>query len=105
MTKPTFEQLQSLVIQWSRDRQIIPNSTPIAQWNKAEEEMQELLFALQAHDHYGQIDGIGDVLVCIINIAALSGLDVVECLEHAWLQIKDRRGTLSPEGIFVKEQL
>ena len=99
----SFEELQSLVIRWSKDRQIIPNSTPDAQWSKAREEMQELLVGLVLNDREMITDGIGDVLVCIINVAALSGLDVVECLEHAWEQIKDRKGTLSPDGIFVKE--
>ena len=103
MENKSFEELQSLVIQWSKDRKIIPNSTPVAQWNKSQEEMQELLDGLVLNDREMITDGIGDVLVCLINVATLSGLDVVECLEHAWLQIKDRRGTLSPEGIFVKE--
>ena len=103
MENKSFEHIQSLVIQWSKDRKIIPNSTPSAQWNKAREEMQELLDGLVLNDREMITDGIGDVLVCIINVAALSGLDVVECLEHAWLQIKDRRGYLREDGIFVKE--
>lgn len=103
MENKSFEELQSLVIQWSKDRKIIPNSTPVAQWNKAQEEMQELLNALLTHDVDGRVDGIGDVLVCIINVAALSRLDVAECLEHAYDQIKDRRGYLREDGIFVKE--
>ena len=104
MENKPFEELQSLVIQWSKDRKIIPNSTPVAQWNKAQEEMEELLTALLTQDMGGQLDGIGDVLVCIINVAALSGLDVVECLEHAYGQIKNRRGYLREDGIFVKEK-
>jgi hypothetical protein len=33
----------------------------------------------------------------------LSGTSVTECLAGAYNEIKDRKGTLTPEGIFVKE--
>jgi hypothetical protein len=33
---------------------------------------------------------------------ATADLDLVTCFNHAYGQIKDRKGYLTPEGIFVK---
>ena len=41
-------------------------------------------------------------MVCLINYCALRDLDLVQCLEGAYEQIKDRKGTLMPDGTFVK---
>jgi NTP pyrophosphatase (non-canonical NTP hydrolase) len=48
-------------------------------------------------------DALGDVLVCLINTAALLEIDLVQALAGAWDEIKDRKGTMLPGGIFVKE--
>ena len=32
------------------------------------------------------------------------GVNVEQCIEAAWQQIKDRRGCLTPEGVFVKDE-
>ena len=49
------------------------------------------------------IDGLGDVVVCLINIAALEDLDLTACLKSAYEQIKDRKGYMNKDGIFVKQ--
>lgn len=105
----TFETLQNLVVQWALARQIIPNSNAMAQLLKTMSELGELADATLKNDHCGVIDGIGDVLVTLIlytelyNAEANAQLDLTYCLEEAYNTIKDRRGTLTPEGIFVKE--
>lgn len=91
------------VIRWSEARGIIPNSTSLAQHKKAEEEMAELKQALKAKNREEIIDGLGDVMVCLINIAALEDLDLTKCLESAYQQIKDRKGYMNKDGIFVKQ--
>jgi uncharacterized protein YabN with tetrapyrrole methylase and pyrophosphatase domain len=91
------------VIRWSEARGIIPNSTSLAQLSKAYEEMEELENALNLRDKPGIIDGLGDVLVCLINVAALEDLDLTRCLEAAYNEIKDRKGYMNKEGIFVKD--
>lgn len=99
----TFDELHIRVIQWSRDRQIVPNSTATAQYLKAASEMGELADALAKKDIDATADAVGDVLVCLINFCELSGLDIVKCLEGAYNEIKDRKGFLMPNGVFVKE--
>jgi hypothetical protein len=36
-------------------------------------------------------------------LCADMGLDFVECVKHSYGIIKDRKGTLRPDGVFVKE--
>jgi len=98
-----FEDVEAKVIQWARDRQIVPNATPASQMLKTVSEVGELADAIAKHDREGIIDGIGDVLVTLVIVAKLEGLSVVDCLASAYETIKDRRGTLTPEGVFVKE--
>jgi uncharacterized protein YabN with tetrapyrrole methylase and pyrophosphatase domain len=100
----SWNQIEMSVIRWSEERGIIPNSTSIAQYRKAQEEMHELHTALINRNRPEIIDGLGDVLVCLINVAALENVDLTHCLQAAYLQIKDRRGTLLPNGIFQKEE-
>jgi uncharacterized protein YabN with tetrapyrrole methylase and pyrophosphatase domain len=99
----SWSEYELKVIRWSEDRKIIPNSTPAAQLVKAYEEMEELKHAIETDNRAGIIDGLGDVLVCLINVSALADLDLTECLMAAYDEIKDRKGYLGKDGIFVKE--
>jgi NTP pyrophosphatase (non-canonical NTP hydrolase) len=91
------------VIRWAEQRSIIPNSTPLAQAIKTVEEVGELLKALSKGDMEEAKDAYGDVLVTLIIGAALADVDLVRCLEDAYAQIKDRKGHLTKDGVFVKE--
>jgi NTP pyrophosphatase (non-canonical NTP hydrolase) len=100
----TYAELEMKVVQWSEARQIIPNSTPLAQSIKAVEEINELVYALRNNNKYDAIDAIGDTVVCLINVCGLLDVNLTDCLEAAYEQIKDRRGHMNADGIFVKEQ-
>jgi NTP pyrophosphatase (non-canonical NTP hydrolase) len=104
MNRTSFSIVEHDVLQWARARQIIPNAKPYTQLLKAFSEMGELADAeIKGLDHEVE-DAIGDVLVCLIIYCQLKDMDVVECLQLAYNTIKDRKGTLTPEGVFVKEQ-
>jgi NTP pyrophosphatase (non-canonical NTP hydrolase) len=92
-----------LIIQWSEARKIIPNSTPEVQLLKAMSEMGELADATIKNDEDAIVDSVGDVMVCLINYCALQDINLVECMEIAYDQIKNRRGILLPNGVFQKE--
>lgn len=92
------------VIRWSESKGIIKYSTSEAQLKKAYEEMAELSEAISSRNREEIIDGLGDVLVCLINVAALEDLDLVTCLKSAYNEIKGRTGYMNSEGIFVKEE-
>jgi uncharacterized protein YabN with tetrapyrrole methylase and pyrophosphatase domain len=100
---PSFAELELDVIRWSEARKIIPNSTPSAQWKKALEELDELKEGLEKQDLAESIDAVGDSVVCLINICALLDVNLTDCLEAAYQQIKYRKGYMNAEGIFVKE--
>lgn len=100
----SYSEIEMKVIQWSEARKIIPNSTPRAQTIKAMEEIDELFSAIEQNDRIEAIDAIGDTVVCLINVCALLDVSLVNCLEAAYNQIKDRRGYMNEQGIFVKEQ-
>jgi NTP pyrophosphatase (non-canonical NTP hydrolase) len=100
---PHFDILRQKVVQWAQDRQIIPNSNPTAQLMKTVSELGELADATLKSDVDGIADGVGDVLVTLIIYCELAGVCITECLDGAYATIKDRRGTLTPEGVFVKE--
>ena len=99
----SWNQIEMDVIRWSEERGIIPNSTSVAQYRKAQEEMHELHTALINRNRADIIDGLGDVLVCLINVAALENVDLTHCLQAAYNEIKDRKGHMNAGGIFVKE--
>lgn len=98
-----FHTLESQVVEWAKARQIIPNSTPQTQLMKTVSELGELADATIQGDTGGVIDGVGDVLVTLIIYCALQKIDLTACLEAAYDEIKDREGTLLPNGVFVKE--
>ena len=100
----SYAEVELKVLRWSEQRRIIPNSTPFAQSMKAVEEINELVDALRRNHREDAIDAIGDTVVCLINVCALLDVNLVDCLEAAYSQIKDRRGYMNAEGIFVKEQ-
>jgi len=99
----SYAEVEMNVIQWSEARKIIPNSTALAQSVKAVEEINELVKALEDDNMDEAIDAVGDTVVCLINVCALMDVNLVDCLKAAYNEIKDRKGYLGTDGIFVKE--
>lgn len=91
------------VIRWGEARGIVQNSTPKAQAHKTLEEVYELFEAIEAGDREAMMDAYGDILVTLVMGCACADLDLVSCFKHAYEQIKDRKGYLTAEGVFVKE--
>lgn len=99
----SFSMIEMDVIRWGEARGIIKNSTPKAQAKKTQEELDELFAAIESNDREAMIDAYGDILVTLVMGCAIADLDLVKCFNHAYEQIKDRKGYLTAEGIFVKE--
>ena len=103
-----YEELETKVIGWAKDRNILENSNAIKQISKTQEELDETLDALkrleQGEESILEVaDGIGDMLVTIILLAKTVGLDSVDCLADAYDEIKERKGKMV-DGLFVKEK-
>jgi NTP pyrophosphatase (non-canonical NTP hydrolase) len=99
----SYANVEMRIIQWAEARKIIPNSTPEVQLLKAMSEMGELADATIKKDKEAIVDAVGDVMVCLVNYCALQDINLVNCMEVAYDQIKNRRGTLLPNGVFVKD--
>ena len=99
----SYAAIEMKIIQWSESRKIIPNSNPESQLLKAVSEIGELADATIKDDKEAIVDAVGDVMVCLINYCALQDIHLVDCMEVAYDQIKNRRGTLLPNGVFQKE--
>ena len=102
---PSFNELELKVLRWAEARRIIPNSSSHVQALKLVSEVGELCDAVIKKDRNDVIDGLGDVLVVLIILADLESLNLLSCLESAYNEIKDRRGTLQPNGVFIKETI
>jgi NTP pyrophosphatase (non-canonical NTP hydrolase) len=99
----SYADVEMKIIQWSEARKIIPNSSPETQLLKAVSELGELADATIKKDREEVIDAVGDVMVCLINYCALQDINLVSCMESAYSTIKNRKGTLLPNGVFVKD--
>ena len=99
----SYSQVEMEIIQWAEARKIIPNSSPETQLLKAVSELGELADATIKKERDKIIDGVGDVMVCLVNYCALQDIDLVTCMKIAYDEIKHRKGTLMPNGVFIKE--
>lgn len=99
----SYADVQMKVIQWGEARGIVQNSTPVAQAMKTQEELNELFEAIEKGDRAEMADAYGDILVTLVMGCACADLDLVECFKGAYNEIKDRKGYLNKEGLFVKE--
>ena len=88
--------------QWAADRNLIEGSTPTKQFVKLIEEVGELARAIQLGYQADTKDAIGDIQVVLAVMCAQLNIDIDECREIAWEQIKDRKGRMV-DGVFVKE--
>lgn len=100
----TYPIVELEVIRWAEARGIIPNATTKSQLLKAMSEFGELADAEGKGDLDGIKDAVGDIMVCLINYCALHDINLVDCLNGSFEQIKHRKGRLMPDGTFVKEE-
>src|SRR5574338_206035 len=97
-----FETKIQDVLDWSHSRNIINGSTPKDQYIKSVSEMGELGDGLLKNNREEVEDAIGDILVCLINLAEMLDTSLPFCLDKAYNVIKDRKGIVF-NGVFVKE--
>lgn len=99
----TYAYLEMEIVRWAENRGIVKNSTAMAQALKTLEEVQELLTAIHSNNKEQQIDAYADILVTLIVGCAVSDLNLIQCLEVGFNQIKNRTGKMNDAGIFVKD--
>lgn len=73
------------------------------QYNKLVEEVNELHDAINRNNEADIIDAIGDCVVVLTILAERAGLNLEDCVESAYAEIKGRTGQII-DGTFVKDQ-
>lgn len=73
------------------------------QFMKVTEELGELAEGINKDEPEQVKDSLGDVLVTLILLAEDLNLNLLDCLNFAWGEIKDRKGEVK-NGSFVKEE-
>ena len=86
---------------WAKERGIYEKGDPKTQTLKLAEEMGELSKAVLKNNTIEIVDGIGDCVVVLTNLAELCGTTIEDCINCAWHEIKDRKGKME-NGTFNK---
>jgi hypothetical protein len=100
----SFAEVENKIEMWGYDRGICLNGLPLGQAVKTLEECTELIDAIYRDDRDAVIDAIGDVGVTLLMQCVIQGVTFTQCLEAAYEQIKDRKGFLRADGVFVKQE-
>ncbi len=96
-----MNELVKLVEEWAREKNL-DIAEPEKQMLKVVEEVGEVAAALARNNKNDLRDGIGDVVVTLVILAIQNDMDLYECLNQAYNEIKDRKGK-NVNGVFVKE--
>ena len=91
-----------LIRDWANDRGLYDGGDPKTQALKLVEEVGETCRAILKEDANEMIDGIGDCVVVLTNLAELIGTPIEECIDRAYDEIKDRKGKMD-NGTFKKD--
>ena len=96
-----MDELVKLVEEWAKEKHL-DKAEPEKQMLKVIEEVGEVGAALARNNENDLRDGIGDVVVTLIILAMQKNMDLYECLNQAYNEIKNRQGKMV-NGVFVKE--
>ncbi len=96
-----MNELVKLIEKWAREKNL-DIAEPEKQMLKVVEEVGEVAAALARNNKNDLRDSIGDVVVTLVILAMQNDMDLYECLNQAYNEIKDRKGK-NVNGVFVKE--
>jgi len=91
-----------LIRAWAKERGLYKHGDPKTQSLKLVEEVGEICRATLKEDHDEVIDGIGDCVVVLTNLAELHGVSIEECIASAYGVISKRTGKMV-NGTFKKD--
>ena len=91
-----------LIREWASERGLYKKGDPKTQALKLVEEVGEICRAILKDDHEETIDGIGDAVVVLTNLAELCGTDIEFCISSAYNVISKRTGKMV-NGTFKKD--
>lgn len=101
--KSSYETLVRKIINRFTEIGIVKPENAKTQFMKVTEELGELAEGINKDKPEQIKDSLGDVLVTLILLAEDLNLNLLDCLNSAWNEIKDRKGEVK-DGSFVKEE-
>ena len=96
------ENIFECIREWANERGLYDKGDPKTQYIKLMEEAGEVGRAILKEDTDEIIDGIGDMVVVLTNLAELHGITIEECIQEAYDVISKRTGKMV-NGTFVKD--
>ena len=96
--KNEFEPIRT----WATEKGILSKGDVKTQYIKLQEECGELAKALLNDDKEEIIDALGDCTVVLVNLSALAGYNLEDCINSAYNVIAKRQGKMI-NGTFKKE--
>ena len=91
-----------LIREWADQRGLYDDGDPKTQALKLTEEVGETCRAILKQDKTEIIDGIGDCVVVLTNLAELNNVSIEDCIEAAYDEIKNRKGKMV-NGTYKKD--
>lgn len=91
-----------LIREWADERGLYENGDTKTQALKLVEEVGETCRAILKEDDDEIIDGIGDCVVVLVNLAQLHGVMIEYCIDAAYQEIKNRKGKME-NGTYKKD--
>ena len=91
-----------LIREWADERGLYEHGDTKTQALKLVEEVGETCRAILKNEDHDVIDGIGDCVVVLTNLARLCNTSIEECIDSAYNEIKDRTGKMN-NGTFKKD--
>ena len=91
-----------LIRLWANERGLYSGGDTKTQTLKLMEEAGEICRAVLKVDKKATMDGIGDCVVVLTNLAELAGTSIEDCIDLAYEEIKNRTGKMS-NGTFKKD--
>ena len=91
-----------LIRMWANQRGIYEHGDTKTQSLKLVEEVGEICRAILKEDHDEVVDGIGDAVVVLTNLAELQGVQIEYCIKEAYKVIAQRSGKMV-NGTFKKD--
>ena len=88
---------------WANERGLYDKGDVKTQYIKLMEETGEIGRAILKNDTAELVDGIGDAVVVLTNLAELAGIPIEECIQEAYNVIAKRKGKMI-NGTFVKHE-
>lgn len=101
-SRQPYETLARKIINRFTKIGIVSADNAKTQFMKVTEELGELAEGINKDKPEQVKDSLGDVLVTLILLAEDLNLNLLDCLNSAWGEIKDRKGEVK-DGSFIKE--